>query len=188
MSTQGRTDQLPTAAGPVFRRAGVSDAGALAAFAARSFRETFAHSTTAAHMEAHVAAAYGIEQQSVELANPGAIALLHERDGAIVAFAQVRTKAPPDVVRERGAAELQRFYVDAPWHGRGLAQPMMAQCFAAARVLGAAALWLSVWEHNARAIAFYDKCGFAGVGLADFWLGSDRQVDRIMVCRLDVGA
>jgi hypothetical protein len=37
-----------------------------------------------------------------------------------------------------------------------------------------------VWERNARAIAFYVKCGFRDVGSQPFLVGSDLQTDRVM--------
>ena len=46
--------------------------------------------------------------------------------------------------------------------------------------LGATRVWLGVWEKNARAIAFYAKCGFRDVGSQPFLLGSDLQTDRVM--------
>ena len=45
-------------------------------------------------------------------------------------------------------------------------------------------VWLGVWEENARAIAFYRKCGFVDVGSIDFFVGSDRQTDRVLAVPL----
>jgi ribosomal protein S18 acetylase RimI-like enzyme len=41
-------------------------------------------------------------------------------------------------------------------------------------------MWLGVWEHNPRAIAFYHKHGFVDVGDHVFLLGEDPQTDIIM--------
>jgi len=57
----------------------------------------------------------------------------------------------------------------------------MAAAIEAARELGGATLWLGVWEHNPRAIAFYAKCGFHDRGSQPFLVGSDLQNDRVMV-------
>ena len=54
----------------------------------------------------------------------------------------------------------------------------------AAAARGARTLWLGVWERNARAIAFYAKCGFADVGAQPFTLGADVQTDRVMALAL----
>ena len=53
-----------------------------------------------------------------------------------------------------------------------------------ARGFGAQHLWLAVWERNPRAIAFYGKCGFADVGDTEFYVGPDRQIDRVLVARV----
>jgi ribosomal protein S18 acetylase RimI-like enzyme len=58
------------------------------------------------------------------------------------------------------------------------------------RVLAAATdsdcdyVWLGVWEHNPRAIAFYRKFGFEVVGEHAFMLGQELQRDLIMTARV----
>ena len=170
-----------------FRRGVEADAAMLAAFAARTFRETFGHSTSVENMDAHEKASYGVEQQGRELRDPEEVTLLLEHDGVLVAFAQVRRRPPPIELPHPGLTEVHRFYVDAPWHGRGIAQRLMAAAKDAARELGGQSLWLSVWGENARAIAFYEKVGFVDAGPTEFWIGPDRQFDRVMVASLGSG-
>jgi RimJ/RimL family protein N-acetyltransferase len=43
---------------------------------------------------------------------------------------------------------------------------------------------LSTWERNPRAITFYTKAGFTETGTADFFVGSDRQRDRVLVAKV----
>jgi ribosomal protein S18 acetylase RimI-like enzyme len=47
----------------------------------------------------------------------------------------------------------------------------MDAVLAAARTLDGRKLWLSVWEHNPRAIRFYEKCGFVDEGMQPFTVG-----------------
>ena len=77
-------------------------------------------------------------------------------------------------------AEIQRIYVDAPWHGRGIAQALMAAMLEHARIAGADRVWLGVWEHNPRARRFYEKSGFALAGDHAFVLGHEVQRDLVM--------
>jgi ribosomal protein S18 acetylase RimI-like enzyme len=163
------------------RRAAPADAAPLAELAARIFIETFSEGTAPDDMAAHLAKSYGVRQQSDEIADPGMITLVVETDGVLAAYAQVRRIPPPDCVTGEAPAEIARFYVDRAWQGRGLAQRLMAASREAARELGGRSLWLGVWEKNHRAIAFYEKCGFRDVGSHDYWVGSDRQTDRVMV-------
>jgi GNAT superfamily N-acetyltransferase len=122
-----------------------------------------------------------VRQQTEEISHPDVITFVMESGGALAAYAQVRQIPAPACVTGEAPVELGRFYVDRPWHGRGLAQRLMAAVHEAARELGGRTLWLGVWEHNPRAIAFYEKCGFHDVGAQDFLLGADLQSDRIMV-------
>ena len=159
----------------IVRRATASDAAALAELGARTFIDAFGAQNRAEDMEAYVKATYGVEQQLREIDDP----LVVEEDGALIAFAQLSRSDSP-----HGDVELGRFYVDRNLHGRGIAQALMDAVLAAARHLGARKLWLGVWEHNPRAIRFYEKCGFVDVGSHPFQIGTDVQTDRIMTLAL----
>jgi len=159
------------------RRATPADAAPLARVAEKIFRDTFGPDNRDEDIEAYVAQAYGEEPQRRELEDPNGVTLLVEDDGALIAFAQLRlTSGSP-----HGEVEIARFYVDHSQHGRGVAQALMAVVVETAHALGATKLWLGVWERNARAIAFYAKCGFVDTGSHPFLLGNDLQTDRIMV-------
>ena len=165
---------------PTIRRASTADAAALATIAARTFRDTFGADNRPEDLALYLATAYGAEQQSRELTDPAMLTLVAERDGALVAFAQLRRGVAPGCVTGPAPIELWRFYLTAEWHGRGLAQQLMSRVIDAARDLHAATLWLGVWERNPRAIAFYRKAGYVDVGAHTFLLGTDPQTDRIL--------
>ena len=158
-----------------------ADAAGLAAFAARTFAETFAADNQAEDMDAHLARAYNVAQQTAELTDPDMMTLLAEQAARLVGYAQLHRGTPPACVAVQDPIELLRFYVDRAAHGTGVAQALMAAVQDAAYAAGAQHLWLGVWEHNPRAIRFYVKCGFADVGSHEFVLGADRQTDRVMV-------
>ena len=166
------------------RRGTAADAPVLTALARETFFDTFAPTNDAADMALHLERAYGVAQQSAELASPGILTLLAEAGGAAVAYAQVRTGHVPDCVTGPDPIELWRFYVDRAWHGRGVAQSLMARVMVEARAGGARTMWLGVWDRNPRAQAFYRKCGFVDVGEHVFLFGTDPQTDRVMVMTL----
>jgi GNAT superfamily N-acetyltransferase len=169
----------------IVRPAGVPDAPWLAALAERMFRETYTAYNTPDDMERYVAEHFGPTLQQDELSDPRRITLVAEASGRAAGYTQlVRGPAPPAVAGPE-PMEVARFYVDRPWHGRGVAQTLMAAAVEAARSAGARTLWLGVWEQNPRAIAFYRKCGFADAGTQVFVLGFDLQRDLILTLPLD---
>jgi ribosomal protein S18 acetylase RimI-like enzyme len=169
------------------RRGTPADAAVLAAFAARTFEETFGAQNDPDDLAAYLSAAYGAPRQEAELRDPGTITLLAEAGGALAGYAQLRHIPPPPSVPGRHPVEIRRFYVDRPFHGRGAARQLMGETIAAAREMGGDVLWLQVWERNPRGIVFYEKCGFTDVGCTTFVVGSDVQSDRVMTLPLADG-
>ena len=163
------------------RRAAPADAAILATFAARTFHETYSAENEPEHMTAHLEAAYGLEQQGRELTDSSYITVIAESNAELAGYAQLRRGTPPTCVASTNAIELYRFYVDRLWHGHGLAQNLMLAAHAAAAELGGTHVWLGVWEHNLRARAFYAKVGFIDVGVTSFFVGPDKQTDRVLV-------
>lgn len=157
-----------------------SDAGALARLAEETFRATFAASNTAENMRRHCQSSYGESIQLAEIRDPNLETWLAEDGGRLVAYAQLRRGKVPAAIVARRPVEILRFYVHSDAHGQGVAQALMAHALGRARQLGADVVWLGVWEHNPRAIAFYRKWGFEVVGEHVFMMGDDPQRDLLM--------
>jgi diamine N-acetyltransferase len=172
-------------AGPFIRRGRREDAAALAEFAERTFRATFDAHNNPNDMAEYCRSAYSEEIQRRQLLDPAMDTLLVvDETDRLIAYAQLRPGAPAAVTGP-SPIELWRFYLDAAHHGRGIAHRLLAAVEDAARARQARTLWLGVWEHNARARAFYRKVGFVDVGAHTFVLGSDLQTDLLMARPLD---
>lgn len=159
----------------------LADAAELAAFAARTFEETYAAGNRPDDLRSHLANAYGLTQQAAELADPLVSTILGRVNEELVAYAQVRRNTPPLCVTQAAPIELHRFYVDQRAHGSGLASRLMQAVHQAAHKMQGRNVWLGVWERNPRAIAFYKKEKFADVGSTFYMVGPDKQVDRVLV-------
>lgn len=177
-------DECPEGALSI-RKATVADAEALSAFAARVFRETFAPDNDPMDMDAYLSEAFAPEKQAAEIADGSGVCLLAEVGETLAGYAFLRIEAadgrdPSVALPVELPVELQRFYVDYAWHGRGVAPALMTACIDTARARGSATMWLGVWERNPRAIRFYQKHGFVDIGAKEFRLGTDLQTDRVM--------
>lgn len=164
-----------------YRAAEPADADALAAFAARTFVETFGHLYPPADLAAFLAEKYRAEIQRQEIEDRACRAWLAERAGALVGYAQA---GPVDmeIAHAETDRELYRLYVSNDVKGAGIADALMCCVLDWAKAAGAGALWLSVWENNARAQAFYRRYGFEHIGEHAFMVG--RVADRDFIWRL----
>ncbi len=165
---------------PVLRLALPGDAPSLAILAERTFREAFGARNSPGNMDLHCSRVFGPDIQLREIGERGLVTTLADEGGHLVGFSQLRiNKASPAVKAER-PAELNRIYVSADAHGRGIGRALIKQALVDAGRAGCDRLWLGVWEHNAKAMAFYKEIGFAIVGTQSFMLGDERQRDLVM--------
>jgi ribosomal protein S18 acetylase RimI-like enzyme len=171
----------------VIRPAVAADAAKLSELAERTFRDAFSSLNTAENMDLHCATAFSPEVQSGEIADPEILTLVAESQGALIAFAQLHLHSvTPGCVSVSPAVELHRIYVEQRFHGTGLARHLMDEIITRAEQKGAAAVWLGVWEHNPRAIRFYQRYGFVEAGDHVFVVGADPQRDLVMVRKLSL--
>jgi ribosomal protein S18 acetylase RimI-like enzyme len=165
------------------RDAEPDDAPQLSAFAATLFRAAYTATSRPADLESYIADHFRPEIQAAEIAAADCRTLLLHLDGQLAGYAHMR-RGPgpsclvPGVGAPVEALEIQRFYVAPLWRGRGVARVLMTACLHAAAA--GTSVWLGVFTHNARAIAFYTKCGFRVVGSATFYMGEDPQHDHVM--------
>lgn len=145
-----------------------------------TFAETFGPTNAPSDLAAYLAEAFSPEIQAAELADPASRFLIAEDGAEAVGYARLLQGAAPAVVPGRRPIELVRLYARAPWLGRGVGATLMRACLANAAELGCDAIWLGVWERNARAIAFYERWGFRKFGSHPFILGHDIQTDWLM--------
>lgn len=175
---------MPTSANVTIRRATQSDAALLAELGGRTFYDTFVNSCRPEDMRVFLAATFGVAQQSAELADPRSIFFVAEIEGAAVGYAKLFSGETPACVTGGSSIELARLYVARAWHGRGVGEILMRTLLDEARQLARQFVWLGVWEHNDRALAFYRKRGFKVVGEHIFQVGDDPQNDLLMALGL----
>jgi ribosomal protein S18 acetylase RimI-like enzyme len=164
-----------------YRDAVGADAAALAAFAEATFTATFGHLYTPQDLAAFVTEKYRAPIIAAELADAETRYRLALRGDAIVGYCKMG--AVEMDVDATEAVELHRLYVNAGAKGSGVAQALMDEALAWARGRGAKAMYLSVWENNARAQAFYRRYGFEHIGEHKFMVGSI--ADRDFIWKLE---
>lgn len=168
----------------VMRAARPDDAALLTEIGASTFRETFESSNPPEDFAAYMAAAFGEPIQRAELQDAATSVIFAERDGDTMGYVMLRERRPPSIVELDDALEIARLYVRQRALGSGAGAALMKQALMEAAGRGKDAVWLGVWEHNDRAIRFYESWGFHRAGTQPFLLGTDLQTDLVMVRRI----
>jgi len=172
----------------VIRPARLVDAEELSALMRRTFLAANAHCSSPENLAAFLESKYRPEVQAREIRDPDTLTVIVEQDGQWAGFAQLRWgTSPPVEVGPLPAVELGRIYLDAAFHGRGIAAQLVANLLVAASLRGSRSVWLSVWQEAAQAIRFYQKHGFEIVGRTVFMVGDDPKDDWVMAQALPQG-
>lgn len=166
------------------RAATALDAQLLRDLAMRTFCDTFAEGSSAEDMDVYLQTAFALETVKAEILDECNLFLLLFSDERPYGYAKLRRGTREACVQGDRVIELERLYVDRSVLRRGYGSALMEAAIARAVELGCDAIWLGVWEHNERAIAFYERWGFERVGEHPFVLGEDHQTDWVMQRRL----
>jgi ribosomal protein S18 acetylase RimI-like enzyme len=121
-----------------------------------------------------------------QVADPAIVLFVAEHDGAIIGFLAMRAVPAPECVPARAPLQMWRLYVAPPFHGQGVARTLTGRALVYAHASRHDVVWLGTAPDNARAIAFYSKCGFRNMGMANLHGEDSEHADRILACLLGI--
>jgi len=148
--------------------------------ARRIFSDTFASQYDARAFEAFCDDVYRPGgSMSADFANPDVRWRVAAVDRDPIGYAKLTPLRTPASNPAPGAMEMQQLYVAHAWHGTGVADRLMEWVLTTARAEGVPEIYLTVFDHNARAKRFYARYGFDEVGRCTFQLGDRCDDDRI---------
>lgn len=157
------------------RNATAADVPVLGLLAMHVFIDTYAAAGIRADLAREALAVHGPEAFARNLADAALQVLVAERGDALLGFAETRRDAATCTV------ELTRLYVLPSAHRQGIASALLDAVEARERASAAAELWLTVWDGNAKARAFYAARGFAETGASNYEFEGRAYAD--IVCR-----
>ena len=158
----------------------ISDVPILRGIARDTFIETFSEANKAEDMDRYIAERFSEDQLARELSNPNSFFYVAEVNGRVVGYLKLNTAHAQTEPQAADALEIERIYVLGSYHGNGVGQALYHHAMSVAQGRKASYVWLGVWEHNHRALRFYEKNGFTAFGTHIFQLGNDQQTDILM--------
>ncbi len=155
---------------------------ALQALAIRTFTHTYAAHNQPGHINEYIDQSFNLVALQADAGDPLNTYLIARYPGqeALLGYVKLSTGRTHESVGVASAIEIERIYVEPDAIGMGVGAALMNACLSHAANGGHEYIWLGVWENNAKAVGFYERCGFTICGEQIFNMGSDEQRDFVM--------
>lgn len=164
----------------IFRRAVIQDVDALLHMARQAFLQAYSSQNKPENVPDYLNRAFSKCQLYEELNEDASAFLLAELEGEIIGYVKVNFTPAQTDLQDPESMEIARLYVLEDFLGQGAGKFLLDQAINFAKQHHKNYVWLGVWEHNARAIRFYEKNGFTKFGTHPFPFGDEIQTDWLM--------
>lgn len=145
----------------------------------KTFYDTFSKQNTKEDMELFLENTFNEETLQLQLSKPSKYFFFAKINNEIAGYLKLSVD-PFSGLDEKSVLEISCIYVAKEKLGCGVGKALMEFAMSFAKQHGKKVVYLGVWEHNVRAIAFYKKFGFEKFAEHLFMLGNDAQNDWLM--------
>ncbi|MCE2913881.1 MAG: GNAT family N-acetyltransferase [Pseudomonadota bacterium] len=166
------------------RLAAATDAERIAALAIQVFLDTYATEGVRPDLATEALGHYGTDAFRSRLIEARRRFVLGERGPGLVGFAEVILQASVAPGSTVFGAELVRLYVQPKAQARGIGRALLQRSEGLAEEAGLPAVWLTAWEHNSGALAFYAKQGYETIGATRYEFQGRRYTNHVLARRL----
>ena len=164
----------------LIRKATPEDLGDLLHMARTAFLQAFTANNTPENITAYLNEAFTLEQFEKEMGEPASTFFVAEKESELIGYVKVNQVPAQTDIHDAYSLEISRLYVLEEQLGSGLGKGLLETAIDFAKRKQLKYLWLGVWEHNARAIRFYEKNGLRIFGSHPFPFGEEVQTDYLM--------
>lgn len=162
-----------------FRLANEADALCIGVLGTQVFLDTYAPDGIRPSLAREALNKHSVATISSLFADSRIRFIVAERAGHMIAFAQLTIGSSQPLVPFQPSVELNRLYVQEPFTGSGIGAALLAQAGTCAAAEGAAALWLTAWVGNKRALAFYLRQGYKDFGSTQYEFENEQYENRV---------
>jgi diamine N-acetyltransferase len=157
-----------------------SDIDQLQQISVKTFTDTFAEYNSEENMAYYLDQGFSKEKLAAEIADTNSAFYFAQLNTELIGYLKVNEAAAQTELKDHHALEIERIYVTKEYQGKKIGQLLYNWALKLAEEKKAHYIWLGVWEHNLKAIRFYEKNGFVAFSSHVFRLGSDEQTDIMM--------
>lgn len=162
----------------------INDLGVLANMGKRTFIDAFEKDNKPEDFKEYLDSAFGEERLLKELQDINSAYYFIYMESNLVGYIKLNENQSQSDIKDSNAMELERIYVLSDYQGQGIGEWILGQVISMAKAKNRSYVWLGVWEHNPKAIKFYQRLGFYKFGSHPYFIGNDEQTDWLL--RLDI--
>lgn len=162
------------------KRCNTKDLNFLREISYNTYNETFKDSNTESNMKDYLNKAFSMEKIKEEFSNKASHFYFIYADEKLAGYLKLNEGTSQTEINDKDSIEIQRIYILNEFHGKTLGSALMHKSIEISKEMGKKYIWLGVWEHNEKALRFYEKNGFYVTGHHSFFMGDDEQTDLIM--------
>lgn len=166
------------------RKVTTDDLHALQDISRETFKATFDPFTKPADMDKFLDEGYADEKLLAEINNPDSQFFFLIVEKEIAGYLKVNVGSAQTENLRPNALEVERIYLRAKFQHRGLGLVLIKLAEKIAREADKDYMWLGVYEHNLNAQKFYARDGFQRVSQHVYQVGTDPQIDYLLVKKL----
>jgi ribosomal protein S18 acetylase RimI-like enzyme len=166
------------------RKALPEDVDLLIKLGRRCFYEAFNDVTAPSDMAAYLTSTFQKSEIENQLMDDRSLIFIADVGTDPAGYVYSHPAITPECVSDKAAIQLEKLYLRKRYYGRAVGDALMQISLRESRCRGYQSVWLSSWELNDRANAFYKKWEFKAVGHQKFTVGSDIQNDFILSRKL----
>lgn len=157
-----------------------SDLPELLNMAQKAFIQVFTEYNKPENVQAYLDEAFTLDQFRKEYQTTGSAFFKLVNDTQIIGYTKVNLTPAQTDVHEPESLKIARLYLLDEFIGLGLGKMLLEHAVDFAKQNGRNYIWLGVWEHNPRAISFYECNGFEKFDSYPFPFGDEIQTDWLM--------
>ena len=145
-----------------------------------TFAAAFEADNNPEDFKAYIQEAFHHDKLNRELSDKNSLFHFVYDDETLVGYFKLNIEAAQTDVHDPNALEIERIYVLGEHQGKKIGAWMLQEIIRKATALGKDYIWLGVWEHNPKAINFYQRHGFTKFAEHPYFIGSDKQTDWLV--------
>ena len=157
-----------------------ADINPLQTIGKQTFVQTFAQHNSEQNMTQYLNESFNPQKLNDEISQDGSEFYFAKTGNEVIGYLKINARASQTEIQANNALEIERIYVLQEYHGKKVGQLLYEWAIQIASNRKVDYVWLGVWEHNAKAIRFYEKNGFVPFSKHVFRLGDDEQTDIMM--------